>query len=89
MSELNANASPLAEFDDLLTEEEVCERFSHLLSDRELREARRKNEIAYVTGKQGRICYRPTWVADYLTRKITPCHRPLASGTTEIIGSAV
>lgn len=83
-------SNPLAEFDELLTEQEVCKRNPQLLSDRELREARRNNEIAFVTGKQGQISYRPSWVAEYLHRKITPCQRPLdASGNTETIGSAV
>ncbi|WP_338692044.1 hypothetical protein V5279_38015 [Bradyrhizobium sp. 26S5] len=81
-------ASPLAPFDELLTEIEVCERYSHLLGERELREARRDRQIAFVTGKKGAILYRPAWVADYLNRKITPC-QPLhsGSGNTETIGS--
>jgi hypothetical protein len=90
MADVDLNACPLAAFDELLTEQEACERFSHLLSDRELREARRKGEIAFVTGKKGQISYRPNCLAEYLKRKITPCRPPLdASGNTEIIGSAV
>jgi hypothetical protein len=82
-------ASPLAVFDELLTEAEVCERFVHLLSDRELREARRKNVIQFITGKKGQISYHPDWIADYLKRKITTCLRPRdESGSTGVTGSA-
>jgi hypothetical protein len=90
MSVVDLNACPLVAFDDLLTEQEVLKRYSHLLSEQELRKARRRGEIAFVTGKKGQISYHPNWIADYLKRKITPCRPPLnASGNTEVIGSAV
>jgi hypothetical protein len=90
MSEVNRNASPLAEFDDLLTERQVLERYPQVLSERELRKARSENQILFLVGKKGQIHYHPVWLADYLKRKITPCHRPQSgSGNTEIIGSAV
>ena len=90
MADVDLNACPLAAFDELLTEQLACERFSHLLSDRELREARRKGKIKFITGKKGQILYRPRWLADYMNGKITPCDLALhASGNTEIIGSAV
>ena len=79
--------SPLAALDELLTEQQVCEQYKLLLSDRELREARRRGEITFVTGKKGQISYHPDWLADYLKRKITTCHRPSA-GNTEATGSA-
>ena len=86
---VDLNACPLVAFDDLLTEQEVLKRYSHLLSEQELRKARRNGEITFVTGKKGQISYRPNWIADYLKRKITPCRPPLnASGNTETIGSA-
>jgi len=90
MADVDLNACPLAPFNDLLTEQEACERFSHLLSDRELREARRKGKIKFITGKKGQILYRPRWLADYMNGKITQCDPALhASGNTETIGSAV
>ena len=90
MADVDLNACPLAAFDELLTEQVACERFSHLLSDQELREARRKGKIKFITGKKGQILYRPRWLADYMNGKITPCDPPLhASGNTETIGSAV
>lgn len=80
--------SPLAQFDELVTETEVCERYSHLLGERELREARRNKKIEFYTGKRGAILYRPEWVAEYLNRKITPCQPPQSgSGNTGTIGS--
>jgi len=90
MADVDLNACPLAAFDELLTEQVACERFSHLLSDRELREARRKGKIKFITGKKGQILYRPRWLADYMNGKITQCDPALhASGNTETIGSAV
>ena len=85
---MSVKASSLAAFDDMLTEQQVCERYKHLVSDRELREARRKGEISFVTGKKGQISYHPDWITDYFNRKITPCHRQPA-GNTGVIGSAV
>jgi hypothetical protein len=83
------SSSPLALFDDMLTEEQVCERYSRLLSSKELREARRKGEITFVKGKKGQISYHPAWVVSYLNRKITRCHRPQDdSGNMGGIGSA-
>jgi hypothetical protein len=80
--------SPLAPFDDLMTEAEVCDRYANLLSERELRNARRNNEIAYVTGKKGMILYPPAEVAEYLKQKVTPCQRQqVGSGNTGITGS--
>ena len=82
--------SPLAVFDDLMTEQRVLEQYETLLSKKELRDARRKNEITFVTGKKGQISYRPVWIASYLERKITKCRSPHnASGNTETTGSAV
>ena len=90
MADVDLNACPLAAFDELLTEQVACERFSHLLSDRELREARRKGKIKFITGKKGQILYRRRWLADYMHGKITLCRPPLdVSGNTETIGSAV
>jgi hypothetical protein len=87
---MSVKACPLIPFDERLTEREVCERFSDLLSERELREARRKRQIPFITGKKGQISYRRDWIAEYLNGKITPCHPPLdVSGNTETIGSAV
>ena len=86
MADVDLNACPLAAFDELLTEQVACERFSHLLSDRELREARRKGKIKFITGKKGQILYRPRWLADYMNGKITPCDLALhASGNTEVL----
>jgi hypothetical protein len=88
MNEAGDN-NPLAPFDDLLTEEQVCEKYRHLLSERELRTARQAGEIAFVTGKKGTVLYRPAWVAKYLDRKVTPCRPPQAdSGSTAATGSA-
>jgi len=86
MADVDLNACPLAAFDELLTEQVACERFSHLLSDRELREARRKGKIKFITGKKGQILYRRRWLADYMHGKITLCRPPLdVSGNTETI----
>lgn len=80
--------SPLAEFDDMMTEAEICKRYCHLLSDRELREARRNGQISFGRGKRGLVVYRPAWIADYLNRKIIPCQpQQNGSGNTEAIGS--
>jgi hypothetical protein len=81
--------NPLARFDDLLTETEVCERYVNLLSERELRQARRNKSIDYVTGKKGMIHYRPAVIAQYLERKVTKCQpQQVGSGNTGITGSA-
>jgi hypothetical protein len=81
-------AHPLARFDDLMTEAEVCKRYGNLLSERELRQARRNNAIAFVTGKKGMIQYRPVWIAQYLDRKVTLCQpQQVGSGNTGITGS--
>ena len=56
------HANPLAAFDELLTKQEVCKRFSALPSERELREARRAFKIQFVTGKKGQISYHPIWI---------------------------
>src|SRR5450759_2516033 len=84
----NSVISPLAHFDDLMTETEVCERYVHLLGQRELRQARCDGSIEFFTGKKGMILYRPAWVAGYLERKVTPCHRPRdGSGNMGTTGS--
>ena len=81
--------TPLAEFDDLMTEAEVCKRYANLLSERELRQARRNNEIAYVTGKKGMILYPPAALRQYLERKVTLCQpQQVGSGNTGTTGSA-
>jgi hypothetical protein len=81
--------NPLAGFDDLMTEAEVCECYASLLSERELRQARRKGEVAFVTGKKGMIHYRPAALAQYLERKVTKCQpQQLGSGNTADTGSA-
>ena len=86
---LDMSISPLAQFDDLMTEAEVCERYANLLSERELRKARANNAIAFVTGKKGMILYRPAWIAEYLKRKVTLCQlQQGVSGNTGIIGSS-
>ena len=79
---------PLAGFDELMTEAEVCKRYGNLLSERELRNARRNNEVAFVTGKKGMILYRPAWIAQYLERKVTLCQpQQPGSGNMGITGS--
>jgi hypothetical protein len=55
--------APLACFDDLMTEDEICRAYPHLLGARELRAARRDSKIAFVTGKKGAVLYRPDWIA--------------------------
>jgi len=81
--------NPLAQFDDLMTEAEVCERYGNLLGERELRQARRNNAVGFVTGKKGMILYHPAWIAQYLERKVTLCQpRQLGSGNTADTGSA-
>ena len=71
-----------------MTEAEVCKRYGNLLSERELRNARRNNEVAFVTGKKGMILYRPAWIAQYLERKVTLCQpQQLGSGNMGITGS--
>lgn len=82
-------SSPLAQFEDYLTEAEVCKRFSRWLGVRELREARRNGQIEYATGKKGVILYDPVSVANYLNRKITPCQPQNGSGNIEVTGSVV
>jgi hypothetical protein len=48
----------LDSFDSLITEADVCERFPHLVGPKELRAARKKGDIAFVSGK-GIILYHP------------------------------
>jgi hypothetical protein len=85
---LDMSINPLAGFDDLLTEAEVCERYVNLLGERELRNARRNNEVAFLTGKKGMILYRPAWIAQYLERKVTLCQpQQVGSGNMGITGS--
>lgn len=81
--------NPLAQFDDLLTEAEVCKRYSRLLGLRELRDARQQGLIAFMNGKKSQPLYWPAWIADYLQQKVTPCQRQQSGfGNTEITGSA-
>jgi hypothetical protein len=81
---------PLARFDDLMTEAEVCKRYVNLLSERELRQARHNKSIDYVTGKKGMIHYRPAAIAQYLERKVTKCQpQQVGSGNTGTTGSGV
>ena len=81
-------ANSLTSFDDLLTEEKVCEKYHHLVSEKELRAARRSGEIAFITGKKGAVLYRPASVAKYLNRKVTPCRPQQAEfGNTAGTGS--
>jgi hypothetical protein len=85
---LDMSINPLARFDDLITEAEICKRYVHLLSERELRQARRNKSIDHVTGKKGMIQYRPVWIAQYLDRKVTKCQpQQVGSGNTGITGS--
>lgn len=63
----------LSRFDALLSEDEVCRRFSALVGARELRKARQNGEIAFVSGKKGAVFYHPEAVAAYLSRKETVC----------------
>ena len=84
--------SALASFDELITESEVCRKYSHLLSERELRLARQHKQISFVTGKKGMILYHPVGIAEYLERKVTPSCQQLqhhvVSGSTANIGSS-
>lgn len=82
-----AISAPLAEFDDLMSEAKVCERYAHLVSERELRKARINSTIAFVTGKKGMILYRPEWIAEYLKHKVTPCRQAQSFGSTADTGS--
>ena len=75
----------LARYDDLITEAEVCRRYHHLLSEKELRGARQREEIAFVSGKRGMVLYHPDDVAAYLQRKESPCRRDC--GNTADTGS--
>jgi hypothetical protein len=85
---LDMSVNPLAQFEDLMSEADVCERYENLLGERELRNARRNNAVAYVTGKKGMILYRPAWIAEYLKRKVTLCQpQQVGSGNTGITGS--
>lgn len=83
-------ASPLVEFDELISEPVACERYEALLSPRELRRARQKGEIEFVAGKKGTIFYTHAALAAYLKRKVRPCRdETRSSGRTENTGSAV
>jgi hypothetical protein len=85
--EQDMSINPLAQFDELMTEAAVCKRYANLLSERELRQARRNNLIHFVTGKKGMIHYRPAWIAQYLERKVTLCQpQRVGSGNTVITG---
>jgi len=66
-------APKLSSFDELLTEQEVCERYSLLVGPRELRKARQNGEIAYLPGKKGVVLYRPDAIAAYLESKEVKC----------------
>lgn len=76
----------LARYDDLMTEAEVCRRYPHLLSEKELRGARQRKEISFVSGKRGMALYHPDDVAAYLQGKESPCRRDC--GSMADIGSA-
>ena len=86
---LDMSINPLARFDDLITEAEICKRYVHLLSERELRQARRNKSIDHVTGKKGMIQYRPVWIAQYLDRKVTKCQpQQVGSGIRGLLDRA-
>ena len=63
----------LKHFEELLSESDVCKRFSALLGVRELRRARQNGEIDYVSGKKGAVLYHPSAVAAYLSNKEVKC----------------
>lgn len=65
-------ATSLAVMDSLVTEAEICGRFRHLLSARELRLARQRGEIAFFSGKKGAVLYHPEEVAEWLQKKRRP-----------------
>jgi hypothetical protein len=81
---------------DLLSEKDVMDRFGHLLTERELREARQAGTIGYYDLRKG-IFYTPQQVMGYLARsEKTPCRNakldperdaPLASFKSETTGS--
>ncbi len=61
--------SALTPFDELLTEKQVCERYPLLVGPLELRNARRKGEITFISGKKGAVLYHPDDLAAYLVSK--------------------
>ena len=65
----SGQAVSLARFDQLLTEQQVCERYSLLVGARELRNARKRGDINYFPGKNGMALYHPDDLAAYLQRK--------------------
>lgn len=76
---------PLRQYDEMLTEQQVCERFKLLVSPRELRKARQNGEIAYLPGKKGVPLYHPDDLADYLSRKEIKAV-PLRRSPTNVTG---
>ena len=63
----------LDRFEEMLTEAEVCRRFPHLVSERELRTARQRGGIPFISGKKGVVLYHPDAVAEYFERKESLC----------------
>lgn len=61
--------SALTPFDELVAEKQVCERYPMLVGSIELRRARQKGEITFISGKKGAVFYHPEDLAQYLDRK--------------------
>lgn len=88
--------SELKALSDLMSEDEVYEKYKHIFVDRELREARQTGELEFYKLRKG-IYYLESQLIDYLEkRKQRPCpNRPLApesdnsndSGRSGISGS--
>lgn len=76
---------PLRRFDELLSEDDIYRRFSGLLGQRELRRARQRGEISYLSGKKGAVFYHPEAIAQYLARKETPA----VKSRDEIVAAAI
>lgn len=68
-----AASEALTPFGELMTEAQVCGRFTHLVSGRELRKARQASEIAFYQGKKGMVLYHPDDLAAYFKRKQVVC----------------
>lgn len=65
--------SAMTVLDELMTESEVYQRWSRLLADKELRQARQAGQIGFYPLRKG-IFYHPTQVVEYLERRRTdPC----------------
>lgn len=63
----------LADFDALLTEQQVCERYPLLVGPRELRKARQSGTIPFTPGKKGVVLYHPEDLVAYFSSKAKKC----------------